>query len=287
MAVRRPPRSEEPGTGPPVASEATAEVVIAMWQSSTILGMGIQATDGSIGSVSDLLFDDSEWTIRWAVVDTGTWLPGRKVLLPSSVLGRIENEAISVGLTRRQVHDSPDTSHDQPISRQMEANLYGYYGWSPYWYPDVAAYPGYLPPLSGPVPPVSGAWPGEAHPSPARMAQQNRGDPSLRSVREVSGYYVQAKDDSIGHVEDFLVEQDGWTIRYIIVDTRNWWPGRKVVISPRWIRDVRWNEGQVHVTLTRQEVEHSPEYDPTAAVDRDYEERLHGHYRQQPYWPEE
>lgn len=258
-----------------------------LWRSSAMLGTGVQATDDTIGSVTDILFDDDDWTVRWVVVDTGTWLPGRKVLLPTSVLGHPDpaSRMFPVDATRKQVEESPGLGHDEPVSRQMETDIYGYYGWSPYWDPGTAAFPGYVPLLAGQpaAAPAAGlARPG-AGPGTATEAEQ-RGDPHLRSVKEVTGYHIRAPDDDIGHVEEFLLEDTGWTIRYIVVDTRNWWPGKQVLLAPKWIDHVDWGAQQVHVRVTRKQVETSPEYDPSATSDRAFEERLHGHYGQIPYW---
>src|SRR5271163_701252 len=106
-----------------------------LWNASAINGFAIAASDGHIGTVSDFLFDDASWLIRWLVVDTGNWLSGRKVLLPPSVLGHIDvtAEEFAVRLTMQQVKDSPDIDADRPVSRQMETSVYDYYGWNPYW----------------------------------------------------------------------------------------------------------------------------------------------------------
>ena len=106
-----------------------------LWKCSAIKGYAIAASDGLLGTVSDILFDNSNWLVRWLVVETGTWLSGRKVLLPASVLGHPDHEehVFSVRLTKQQVKDSPDIDTDRPVSRQMEATTYDYYGWSPYW----------------------------------------------------------------------------------------------------------------------------------------------------------
>lgn len=258
-----------------------------LWQSTTVIGSAIHATDGSIGSVSDLLFEENSWSIRWIVVDTGNWLPGRKVLLPPAALQQSEAapQAFLVDLTRQQVEESPPLASDAPVSRQSESRIYGYYGWTPYWYPGLAVYPGYPGPIGlSPIAPGGRAMaPGPAGDVPD-LPEGEHGDPNLRSVNEVTGYYVHAKDGDIGHVELLMVEDESWAIRYIVVDTRNWWPGRKVLVATRWFRDVSWNDQQIHVELTRDEVRNSPEYDPAATVDRAYEEELYSHYRQRPYW---
>jgi len=258
------------------------------------MGYGLQATDGDIGSVSDILFDDQDWAMRWVVVDTGNWLPGRKVLLPTSVLRHIDagDGSLAIDVTRKQVEESPGVGDDEPVSRQMETDMYSYYGWSPYWYPGSAAMmPGYVPamggmatlPLTGASVPPGSAATTRAGGQPAG-GDQPRGDPHLRSVQEVTGYYIHATDDDVGHVEEFLIDASDWTIRYVVVDTKNWWPGKHVLVAPKWIQEVDWGAQQVRLDITRQQVKTSPEYDPSASADRAYEERLHGHYGRMPYW---
>ena len=106
----------------------------------------------------------------------------------------------------------------------------------------------------------------------------------LRSTQEVTNYYIEANDGDIGHVDDFLVDDENWTIRYVVVDTRNWWPGKKVLISPEWIRSVSWTDSRVFVDLSRDSIKNGPEYDPSAPLSREYENRLYNHYGRSQYW---
>ena len=229
-----------------------------LWDASAINGYAIEASDGRLGTVSDLLFEDVGWVVRWLVVDTGNWLPGRKVLLPLSALGHPDRalRQFPVKLTMQQVKDSPDVDTDQPVSRQIEAHVYNYYGWNPYW-------GGSLLPMSNAMATPFVAPPYELGGRPrddlARAdAQPNEGDPHLRSIAAVTGYHIHATDGEIGHVEDFLVDDAGWSIRYIKVDTRNWWPGERVLISPRSVREIDWADKLMHLDVSRQTVKDSP-----------------------------
>jgi hypothetical protein len=112
----------------------------------------------------------------------------------------------------------------------------------------------------------------------------DEGDPHLRSAREVTGYSIRGTDDSVGSAADFLIDEEGWVIRYLVVDTGGWLSGRKVLIAPPWVSEVSWATQEVQVTLTRAEIEASPEYTPDMALDRAYEEQLHGHYGRRAYW---
>lgn len=253
-----------------------------LWNVNDVVGYGIAATDGRIGTVSDFLFDDQTSTIRYIVVDTGEWLPGRKVLLVPDAIGEADpaSKTFPVALTRKQVEESPDVSTDQPVSRREEQRLHSHYGWEPYW-PGPAM--GMVAPYWGAAGYGYGAMPPPETESAAARAVEAQGDPHLRSASEVIGYYIEASDGDIGHVEDLLVEDASWTIRYIVVDTRNWLPGKKVVVSPQWLRWVDWGAQKIGLDLPRERIENSPEYDPRTTLDRRYEEALHRHYERPMY----
>jgi hypothetical protein len=239
----------------------------------------IKARDGEIGEVDDFYFDDESWAIRYLVVDTGNWLPGRKVLISPISLGKadLSHQWLDVELTKKQIEDSPSIDTDKPVSRQYEASYYDYYGYPYYWTgPHLwgpAAYPG---PLMMPE-----RTQAEAE---ALRREQESADPHLHSSSEVAGYYIEATDGDIGHVEDFMIDDESWAIRYIVVDTRNWWPGKKVVVSPQWIERVSWRDSKVYVNLSRDNIQKAPEYDLERPMSRDYESTLYRHYDRSPYW---
>jgi sporulation protein YlmC with PRC-barrel domain len=226
-------------------------------------GYGIHAVDGDIGSVRDAFFEDTTSTIRYLVVDTGGWLGGRRVLLAPAALGEVDHDAqkISTALTRAQIEDSPGVDTDQPVSRQHEEQLHRYYDWTPYWYGTtaygLAPYWGAMPPPD--VPP--------SRPEANRVeqelieAERERADPHLRSAHEVVGYYVAASDGDIGHVEDLLIDPVGWRIEQLVIDTRNWLPGKKVLVSPERLRAVDWADRHIGLDMTRDQVKASPEHD--------------------------
>ena len=247
---------------------------------SEISGYAIGATDGPIGTITDFLFDDVTWLVRWLVVDTGSFFGGRKVLLPPAALGHVNHigRQLAVKLTKQQVKDSPSINTDEPVSRLMETNLYDYYGWNPYWSTGfyMGGY-GYPAALTTPI--------GLGFASPAQeedeVERRERGDPRLRSVHEVTGYHTHASDGEIGHVADFLIEDGDWSIHYLVIDTRNWWPGKKVLISPRSIESIDWAKRFVKLDVDRQKVKDSPAYDGSEVIDRAYEYRFHGYYNGQ------
>jgi hypothetical protein len=236
-----------------------------LYTASRLTGATIAASDGEIGSVDDLLFDDADWMVRWLVVDTGGWLAGRKVLLPPSCLGEPEEDGrrLPVALTRKQVEDSPPGENEEALlSRRYEESMPSHYALSPYWSD------------AGTVQAFAGNRPASAAPA----------GPSLRSMRELTSSDIHASYGAIGHVEDFLIESGPWTVRYLIADTGNWLPGKKVLLAPRWLRGTGWQGGGVEVGLTRRQIEDSPEWDPDLPVDRGYETRLHDYYDLPGYW---
>jgi uncharacterized protein YrrD len=239
----------------------------------------LRARDGKIGHVQDFFFDDVRWTVRYLVVDTGTWLNSRKVLISPVAVRSVEWEGklISVELTQEQVRNSPGIDTEQPVSREHEAALTSYYDWPAYWgaagFPDI----GFAAPISlAAIDRPEAKKPATQHSSPTAVHE----DHHMRSVRAVTGHAVEASDGSIGHVHDFLIDDRSWAIRYLIIDTRNWWPGKKVLVSPRWIREVGWNESKVYVELTRAAVKASPAYDAAKPPGADYTDQLHDHYGQ-------
>jgi sporulation protein YlmC with PRC-barrel domain len=247
---------------------------------SKLKGHAIEATDGRIGTVSDVLFDDASWKTRWLVIDTGRWLPGRKVLIHPSAISGVDDERqrVSVTLTKARIEGSPDIMQDQPVSRRREAALYGYYGSDPNWGGSYFGMGAVIAPFSS-RPYFDGFGAGETAAIHADDADQ---DPHLRSVVEVDGYRIQASDGEIGHVQDLLVDDAGWGIRYLIVDTRNWWPGQHVLVAPFVVREINWGDRQIRLTITREKIKASPPWNPPHdTVDESYANRLHEHYG----WP--
>jgi hypothetical protein len=249
---------------------------------SALKGFTIEASDGRIGTVADFLFDDRTWKIRWMVVDTGDWISGQKTLVHPSALGKpdYQRKAMSVRLTSQQVKDSPGITSDEPVSRQMQARLYGHHGWDPLW-GGSNYFGGYASGMGGAFDPVPYRYDSGQLEADRAATGGDDGDPHLRSVTAVLGYHIQATDGPIGHVETLLVDESGWGIRYLIIDTRNWWPGQHVLLSPYAVRAISWSDRDVTVDVTRDKIKGSPIWDSTAMPDRGDERRLHDYYG----WP--
>jgi hypothetical protein len=245
-------------------------------KAKTIKGYKLDSLDGEIGKVQEFYFDDQHWAIRYLVAETGGWLLNRQVLISPYALVSVNNEKqqIEINLTKKQIEDSPSLDSDKPVSRQFEDAYYGFYGWPLYW--------------GGPN--MWGAYPFIVR-DPEKWTvitqDEKTWDPYLRSTQDVTGHHIQAADGEIGHVEDFIIDDETWAIRYLIIDTRNWWPGKKVLVSPRWIERVSWIESKVFVNLTRETIRQSVEYTEESMLTREYEIKLHRHYNRQGYWVDE
>ena len=244
-------------------------------------GLKLSARDGEIGHVKDFFFDDQTWTVRYLVADTGNWLPHRRVLLSPFAVTSIDSQphpVIRVNLTKNQIEESPSIEQHQPISRQYEAQYAQYYGWPNYW-------PGPL--LWGPVEAPWAFLPANVQVPPHPKPHPDNEDSHLRSVEDISGfsgYQIQALDQVFGHVETFIFEDSNWAIRYLVCDTRNWWPGKHFLLAPQWIAWVSWSEARVYVDLDREAIQRAPEYNPSVETTRDYEEKLFAHYNRPVYW---
>jgi hypothetical protein len=177
-----------------------------------------------------------------------------------------ENSDFPVNLTMDKVKNSPGIEADKPVSRQQEIDIHNYYGWSPYWNAYTGTFPTAVPP---------GVY---------AATRSESGDNHLRSIKEVTGYHLNAGDGEIGHVDDFIVEDHNWNVRYFIVDTRNILPGNHVIISRDWVQSIGWSERVVSVDIAREMIEQAPPFDPSMPVNREYEERLYDFYGRPRYW---
>ncbi|MEO7698745.1 MAG: PRC-barrel domain-containing protein [Opitutus sp.] len=246
-----------------------------LYNAKNLTGYKLNSIDGEIGKVKEFYFDDRHWVVRYLVANTGTWLTDRQVLISPHALVAVtgEDQHIEVELTKKQIQDSPLWQSDKPVSRQFEESYYGYYGWPAYWGGDMLGYSPY--PMS------------DREHREESTESKKAWDHHLRSTDAVRGYNIHGTDGEIGHVEDFIIDDKTWAIRYLIIDTRNWWPGKKVLVSPQWIERVSWNESKVFVKLSREAIKQSPEYTDESLLTREYETGLHRHYDRPGYWDDE
>ncbi len=245
----------------------------------------IGATDGEIGHVTDFFFDDEDWVIRYLVVETGSWLLTRKVLISPYSLQEADwqHKRLPVQISRDQVKNSPDIDTDKPVSRQQEMRYADFYGYPYYWggmgmWGDLQ----YVPMV-----PFGGQGLSPADVTKIEATQHAHDDPHLRSCQAVVGYHIHASDGDIGHVQGMLVDEDSWALRYLVVDTTNWWGGHQVLVAPKWIEAISWADSKVNINLSRQAIKDSPSFDSTAELNRLYEMDLYRHYQRSAYWDQE
>ena len=254
-------------------------------------GYAVAATDGDIGHVKDFYFDDEQWVVRYLVVDTGGWLSSRKVLVSPIAVGtpNWEQRLLPVSISREQVKNSPDIDTNKPVSRQHERDYSAYYAYPYYWgsggYWGGGMYPNLLMSGYGGFGESSAsAIEGQREMAADEAARRAHDDPHLRSCNAIVGYHIHASDDEIGHVAGMLIDEQTWVVRYLIVNTSNWWLGHQVLISPQWIEAVNWANETVTVSMTRQAIKDAPVYDPEAVMSREAEDQLYQHYGHVGYW---
>jgi hypothetical protein len=227
------------------------------------------ASDGEIGHVNDFYFDDETWAVRYLVANTGSWMPGRLVLISPHAFGNLYQggKILLVNLTRQQIEQSPSIESHKPVSRQFEEDYHRYYGWPFYW-------------QGGEVWGMSGS---PVVPGPRRLPKKHStvkggkrqiDEPHLRSAKAIIGLHIQATDETTGHVADFVMDDENWAIQYMVVDTGHWLSGKRVMISPSLINRISWDESKVYVNLTKEDILGSPVFDPTAFGIREHDSRL-------------
>lgn len=220
-----------------------------------LLGFRIAAKDGDIGTVKDFYFDDEMWTVRYLIVKTGPWFSREVLISPEAVTDHSwEADTFSVGITKEQVRESPDIDTDKPVSRQQEAELARYYPWRSYW--GTGFYP-------------SGVW-GVVESTPsfdpglmreAESTETSHEDKHLRSSKAVAGYHIHAENGDIGHVANFIFDDQTWQIAYLLVDTHNWLGGKKVLVAVSHVKNVEWENSKVVIDLTIEAIKTSDAVD--------------------------
>jgi uncharacterized protein YrrD len=208
----------------------------------TLIGSSVIATDGEMGSVRDFLFDDQLWTIRYLVVDVGSWLTRRAAVLAITLLERPDwtKKTLHVHLTKEQVRNSPDADTEKPVSRQQEIAMKEYLG-----LPDSLVHSefGLL---------------SSSMPAGRDYPLRTKGDSHLRSTRDLTGYEVRATDGAIGHLEGFIMDDASWHLGYLDVNAGDWLHRRSVLVPTRWVKSISWADRHVNLHPARDPIEDRP-----------------------------
>lgn len=234
-------------------------------------GYSIQAIDGEKGNVKDFLFDDETWIIRYLDADLGNFFKEKRVLIPKVHLGtpNWENKHFPVELTIKSIENSPDLDFDLPVSRKYEKELFEHYDLTPYWPANMVGYAG-----SG-----SMLYPGTVITPPKGVINEEDIDTNLRSYEEISGYNISAKDEQFGHINDLIIDDDTWQILYVIIDTKNIVPWSKLVMLPiELIDELSFTHNEAKINLTKDTIKNAPEYNPSIAINAEYEKVLYDFY---------
>jgi len=215
-----------------------------------LYGHKLAALDGEIGQVKDFYFDDKSWVVRYLVADTGSWLTGRLVLLSPHSFGSWDqfDKILHLKVPMKQIEDSPAIESHKPVSLQNEVEYHNYYGWPAYWNGGA---------LFG-----LGGSPIVLPPSKDEMEAQlnhHADDKHLQSTQAITGYHVQAGNESIGHVSGFLVDDKSWKIHKLVVETGHWYSGQEVLLSPNVVERISHGDSKVFVNITIAEIQRTSE----------------------------
>ena len=216
-----------------------------------ITGAAVKGTDGEIGTLEDFYFEEDRWTVRYLVVDTGKWFSGKRVLMsPMSVRSGWGRTGIRLGLTKDQAWNSPAFTDGEPLSSAGESHVIAYYGYPDYW-GSASIWGDYDSPAALVAAPSS-----DADPAAGNIDSEAR---HLRSINTSTGYHLHARNGVIGHVDDFLIGEESWRIRYLLVDTSNWIGGRSVIVSPDTVEGIDRQKGELYVAVDRDAIKQAPE----------------------------
>ncbi len=246
-----------------------------------IFGYKIVAKDGEIGNVEDFLFDDEHQTIRYLVVKTDRSLNSKQIIIPPAALEQPDwaGQFVPLSLNKEQAATCPPIDADRPVSRHNEQAVHEFLSLKPYWLgarlPDADPVP---------TPPGKLSETGNTVSEGGATPDAGGGESRLRSCSEVLGYTIMGNDSDCGHVEDFIVDDQTWDLQYLVVDTRNLLPGKKVLLAMNWIETIQWSSELVKVDISTPAIKDSPEFDPTSPVNREYEEVLYDYYGRPRYW---
>jgi sporulation protein YlmC with PRC-barrel domain len=204
-----------------------------------LYGKKLGASDGDVGHVKDFYFNDQQWAIRYVVVDTGSWLSGRLVLISPHAFENLhqDSDRLLVNLTRQQIENSPPIESHKPVSRQYEEEYdRKFETWGVGGFPEAAPPP---------------------HLMPSKQASD---DLHLQSTQALSGYPIQTSEGPIGHVIDFIMDDKSWAICHLVVETGHWYSGKEIVISPMHIDRISYEEEKVFVNVTKEAILEAPQY---------------------------
>jgi sporulation protein YlmC with PRC-barrel domain len=200
--------------------------------SNSIVGYRVVTTEGEIGKVDEFYFDDETWTIRYVIVKMEEGLAGRKVLITTGSLVKDHREpgVFFVPYTKDQIMSSPVIDTDNPVSRQQENDLYWHYGGNRYWEGGLCA-------------------------------------GGLRSSRSVTSFHVHAMDGECGCICDFILDDETWKLRCLVLETQPSPGGKKVLIPLGHILEMGWDDAGLYLDETVADLEKSEVFEAARFAD--------------------
>jgi len=236
----------------------------------------ICSKDGTIGKIKELLFDDRKWNVRYMVADTGNWLPGRKVLVSPEFMLELshEKQCIDVDLVKKQIKDSPPLTSDVPVDRQRDKEF-----WSFFSLPES--------PLTKIPADSVDQEKLDRRDFEDRREEEHSWDRHLRSTLAATGITIEALDGEVGKIEDFIIDDQNWDIRYLVVKTSGWWPGHRILVAPPWISKLSWGSSKIFIDINREPFKTLEEFESIETLTRDYEIRLHQSCNRIGYWTDD
>jgi hypothetical protein len=252
-------------------------MVIMLKRKEDIFGFKIKTKNRYlIGEVQDIYFDDVFWAVRYLVLNTNQTVKQKNALISPISIKSMDNGRLeaTINLTWDQVDGGPKMDSHKPISREQEEKMAMHFNWPLYWPGTPARVPG-----------VIETEPVELKPDEStHEVEDDCTDPKLRSANEVIGYHIEASDGMIGHLNDLIIDDQAWMIRYFVIDTRDWLHGKKVLVIPHWMDAFDWKNSTLRVGMTREKIKNSPEFDDSKSITREYEKKLYTHYGTPRYW---
>jgi hypothetical protein len=207
-------------------------------------------------------------------------LSQKKVLLSPAALDGITDHELNVNATVNQIKNSPDIDTERPISRQKEEELHNYYTWSYYW-----GYPLYYNSLGAELyPNIQYVNTIQNREADQLRKEHTKTENHLRSTHEISGYNIDTKGGEFGYLDDFLIDIKQWVVRYLVLNTGDILPGRKVLVAAHFVKQISWENRSISFDFNIDTLRNGPTYDPSVPLTRDFERRVYEYYEKNPYW---
>lgn len=186
-----------------------------------VWGCRLHTSDGKQARVRDLLFDDRTWRIEYIVVKLPHLLAEDVLLRPSQTSGTAwASRALETPLSMDEVRAAPALLSNPPVAKQGELATVQMVAWEAYW---------------------TGLF--------DRMPKF--GDPHLRNMGAITGHRVLGIDSKVGWIDNFVIDDEDWSVRYLVVRLGPRRNGRRVVVEPEVVGTISWPTRSVSLKLPR------------------------------------